>query len=273
MEDRRALERRLLDFVRAADGDSVGYYAALERFDRDDLADLLALAGHHDPDVRRALVSTLPLIVADPDDDLLAVVIQLSVDSAISVRDHACFVLAQQWREVDTHTLREALADRLNDLDRDTRCEALVGLAYRLDPRAAPRVRDALSRPTGTVWRLELIAAGALGDPQLHPLVLRHLDDWDEANSRTVEAVRRLTDPAGVGADLFRGVAELYRIRAHPGTGAEDLGAWRLMNEMLEIAPRRAREFFVAVSAHLMGDDAALLELETESALSKEFWL
>lgn len=272
-EDESPLNGDLLHFVRAADVDSPDFYTALERFDRTNLADLLALAEHHDPDVRRALVSTLPFIVPDPDDELLAVVIQLTVDPAISVRDHACFVLAQQWREIDTDAVREALADRLDDLDRDTRSEALVGLAYRLDPRATPRVRDALSRPTGTVWRLELVAAGALGDPRLHPLVLQHLDGWEEENIRTVEAVRRLTDPAGVGAELFRGVADLYRARAHSGTAIEDLSAWRLMNEMLDIDPRRAREFFVAVSARLAGDDAALLELQTNSAISSEFWV
>lgn len=79
---------------------------------------------------------------------------------------------------------------------------ALLGLAYRHDPRAFPRVRAALSRPSGDLWRLELVAAGALGDPRLHPLVLRHLDGWDEEDSLVTDAVRRLTDPAGPGADL-----------------------------------------------------------------------
>lgn len=258
---------RLLSHMLVADADSDAFYSSVDDFDRDEMPLVLVLADHQDPEVRRAFVSTLPLIAPDPDDNLLGIVIGLTVDPNSTVRDHACFVLAEQWRDMDTLALRNALADRLDDLDRDTRCEALVGLAYRGDPRAAPHVYNALTRSSGDVFLIELIAAGALGDPLLHPLVLRHLDGWDEADSKTIEAVRRLTAPGGVGADLFRGVAELYRVRAHRGTGRENLEAWQVMEAMLDIAPRRTQEFFDAVAAHLAGDQTALTELKTRSAL------
>jgi hypothetical protein len=48
------------------------------------------------------------------------------------VRDYACLALGTQWREVDSPELRSALADRLDDPDRDTGHEALLGLAYRV---------------------------------------------------------------------------------------------------------------------------------------------
>ena len=174
---------------------------------------LLELTQHRDPRVREALVSTLPFLDDPPLPEFVDAATRLTEDPDIKVRDHACFVLAQQWREIDTPALHEALAARLDDLDRDTRCEALVGLAFRHDDRARPRVRAALTRASGDVNRLELIAAGALGDPSLHPLVLRHLEGWDD--TIWVDAVRRLTNPHGPGADLFRGVAELYAARAH----------------------------------------------------------
>lgn len=259
---------RLVDHLLAGDVDSEGYYRCVDDYDPDDWAELLVLTGHPDPDVRRAVVETLPLVLSEPPQRAVGAVIELTSDEVVAVRDHACFVLGQQWREVDTPLLREALATRLDDLDRNTRNEALLGLAYRRDPRAAPRVRAALARESGDVWRLELVAAGALGDPRLHPFVLRHLDGWDEADSQTVDAVRRLTDPAGPGADLFRGVAGLYREGGCERSTIEPLEAWHLMMEMLDIAPDRTQELFDAVLTRVAGDEAAQHRLRTQSALS-----
>lgn len=82
---------------------------------------------------------------------MIQVAIRLTGDVDKKTRDWACFALAEQWREIDTPELREALVARLDDIDHDTRLEALVGLAYRRDNRALQRVRDALSRPSGNV--------------------------------------------------------------------------------------------------------------------------
>ena len=184
----------LVDRLLSGDTTSTRYYESLDTTIPAQWPQLLALAQHRDPLVREALVSTLPLLHDPPRPEWVDAVIRLTEDSDLKVRDHACFVLAQQWREIDTPFLREALAARLDDLDREVRCEALVGLAFRHDDRTVPRVRAALSRTSGLVTRLELIAAGALGDPSFHPLVLRHLDGWDD-DTTWVDAVRRLTDP------------------------------------------------------------------------------
>lgn len=257
----------LIDHLLNGDTTSAVYYESLETATKVQWSQLLDLAQHRDPRVREALVSTLPFLDDPPPPEFVEAAIRLTADSDIKVRDHACFVLAQQWQEINTTAVREALAARLDDLDRDTRCEALVGLAFRHDERALPRVRAALTRASGDVSRLELIAAGALCDPSLHPLVLRHLDCWDD--TIWVDAVRRLTDPRGPGADLFRGVAELYAARAHglpdPAAG---LSAWQVMSEMLDIAPHRTATFFPATAARLRGDPAGLHQLTTGSALA-----
>ncbi len=258
----------LIDHVLAGETTSARYHELLARATAAQRSELLELAQHPDPRVRGDLVSTLPFLDDPPEPAYVATAVRLTEDPDPTVRDHACFVLAQQWRDVDTPPLREALAARLDDLHRDTRCEALVGLAFRHDDRARPRVRAALSRPSGDVSRLELIAAGALGDPELHHLVLRHLDGWDD-DATWVDAVRRLTDPRGPGVDLFHGVAELYAARAHGHPDpAASLSAWHLMSEMLDIAPDRAPAFFTATAARLSGDPAALHQLSTGSALA-----
>ena len=100
--------------------------------------------------------------------------------------------------------IRDALAARIDDSDVETRCEALLGLAYRQDLRALPYVRDALALANGDVWMLELRAAGALGDPSLHPLVNQHLDGWNDPDAAVIDGVYRLTDPAGIGLDVLR---------------------------------------------------------------------
>jgi hypothetical protein len=96
------------------------------------------------------------------------------------VRDWACMGLGDQLRDLDSPELRAALVARLDDIDLDTRCQAMCGLALRRDPRVLRYVRNALARSSGNLSRLELLSAGALGDPSLHKLVLRHLDGRDD---------------------------------------------------------------------------------------------
>jgi len=197
---------RVAELLLAGLEDSVELESAIEAADETDLAAVLELTDHPDARLRLAVVSTLPFLTHGdpPTEQMVAAAVRLTLDTDKKVRDRACFVLAEQWREIDMPELRDALADRLDDIDRESRSEALVGLAYRRDPRALPRVRSALSRPSGDVWRLEMVAAGALSDPALHDLVRRHQSGWSTAaEARTAEAVLRLTDPAGPGDDLF----------------------------------------------------------------------
>ncbi|MCB7138225.1 HEAT repeat domain-containing protein [Cellulosimicrobium marinum] len=237
-----------------------------------DIARVIALLSHEDAEVRGRAVLELPILThgEPPTTEMVAAAIALTTDPVKRVRDAACFVLGEQFREVDTPELRDALADRLDDVDRETRCEALVGLAYRRDPRALPQVRRALTRRSGDVWQLELVAAGALGDPLLHPLVAAHRTGWDDdVASGQADAAYRLTDPEGPGDDLLDGVAELSRRRGHGRPDGDSIGAWRSMSVLLDIAPFRAREFYDAVASRLEGDEAALHDLREGSALAQ----
>lgn len=260
------------DLLLAGAAGTAGFEAAVDAADPSDIAALLALADHDSPGVRRGVASTLPLLSHGdpPTEEMVEVAVRLTRDVDKQVRDWACFALAEQWREVDTPEVREALAARLDDIDHDARSEALAGLAYRHDERAFQRVRDALSRPSGNVSRLEMIAAGALSDPRLHELVQRHRFGWSSADgARTAEVVSRLTDPAGPGEDVLDGVAQLCRRRAHGQPDGDAIAAWHLMDEMLDIAPHRAQPFLDAVLDRLADDKAAEREARDGSALAQ----
>jgi HEAT repeats len=261
----------LVEMLLAGDGLDSAVYEAAEACDPLECAAVLALAGHDDPEIRRRMVSMLPFLppTEPPAPEVIDVAVRLSTDPDKRVRDWACFVLAEQWREITAAAVLDALAARLDDIDRDTRSEALVGLAYRRDPRARPRVQEALTRPSGDVWRLEMRAAGALSDPGLHDLALRHRHGWPTPETqRTADIVCRLTDPAGPGDDIVEGVATLYKRRARGHPEGDSLSAWRLMGEMLDLAPFRAPEFLEMVLVRLNDDGAAKDELMTRSALA-----
>jgi HEAT repeat protein len=93
--------------------------------------------------------------------------IELSRDEIGRVRDWATFGLGSQVGDVDPDTqgedvvdtpaVRDALADRLSDPDEDARCEAIVGLAMRRDPRVLPVLVQELEK--GPKLSLILVAA------------------------------------------------------------------------------------------------------------------
>jgi hypothetical protein len=139
---------RLRDLVLDPDGrDSAAFGEALDRADEEDVRDLVALASHGDPRDRSEVALALPLAGRDelPSEDAVAVMIGLSTDTDRRVRDYGCMALGTQWREIDTPQLRDALAARLDDIDRDAACEALLGLAYRADSRAVDRISTSWS--------------------------------------------------------------------------------------------------------------------------------
>jgi HEAT repeats len=229
--------------------------------DPDALPVALELARHRDPEIRRAAAQVLPalgqLAGDDPNsrDAVVSSLIALTRDADEDVRDWACFALGTQLSDVDTLALRDALADRLDDAHDDTRCEAMLGLARRVDPRTLPVLRQRLAAPN--VYALEIESAGALGDTSLHTLVRAHLAGWDDEVVPKVCAALRLTDPDGVGDDLLDGLAGWYRAGCASGTDAEGYW-WGIAEGLLELAPRRAPEIAEAVRQRLERSTQAL---------------
>lgn len=114
---------------------------------------LVALANSEDADIRYAAVHSL--CHAD-DPAAVKTLIRLSADPDTDVRDWATFALGSQT-EQDTPELREALWARVNDVDSETRGEALVGLAKRKDDRVIGAIERELASPD--VGRLAVEAA------------------------------------------------------------------------------------------------------------------
>ncbi|MEN3304028.1 MAG: hypothetical protein V7603_230 [Micromonosporaceae bacterium] len=222
--------------------------------DPDALPVALDLAGHPDPEIRRAAAQVLPalgqLSGEDPNkrDAVVSSLIMLSRDADEDVRDWACFALGTQLSDMDSPELRDALAGRLDDGHDDTRCEAMLGLARRADARILPVLRQRLTAPN--VYALEIESAGALGDTSLHTLVRAHLAGWDDEVVPKVCAALRLTDPDGVGDDLLGGLADWYRAGCPPGPDTEGYW-WAIAEGLLELAPRRAPEIAEAVRLRL----------------------
>lgn len=98
------------------------------------LPEILRHVGHPDPEVRHRVALSLGGLVPGDHTEGVAALITLSRDADAHVRDWATTALAGV--EADTPEIREALADRLDDVDADTEAEAARGLAMRQDPRA-----------------------------------------------------------------------------------------------------------------------------------------
>jgi HEAT repeat protein len=122
---------------------------AIVTLDAGDNQAIAALAGHPAPQVRVAVAACLATF-EDPDtsDALIA----LSRDVDPEVRRHAVNGLGA-GAEPDSEAIRQALADRVTDPDRDTAEEAIWGLVIRGDPRGAIALDAALVRgePSETI--------------------------------------------------------------------------------------------------------------------------
>jgi HEAT repeat protein len=101
--------------------------------DERSLAILISLHTHPDPVVRYGVVSGL---LRRPDAAALDTLITLSADEDAQVRDWSTFGLARQT-DKDFPRLRDALADRLNDDDDDTRLDGICQVKLR---RFVPRL-------------------------------------------------------------------------------------------------------------------------------------
>jgi HEAT repeat protein len=131
--------------------------------------ELSRLVDDSSADVREAVASSLEWF-PEPADIVQRALIALSRDRIGSVRNWACFSIRVQdsFDSVDT---RDALFARLNDRHRDTRWEALAGLAKRADPRVRDRVLEAVKSDMDEVilsaFQDILEGAGRYHDPEI----------------------------------------------------------------------------------------------------------
>ena len=116
-----------------------------QTYDERARAAVVSRASFDDADVRMTVAWALPSFGLD--DAALAALRELSRDSDEDVRDWATFGLGQS-EATDAATV-EALFARTDDPNYDTRCEAILGLAMRHDPRARSLVDRELAAANG----------------------------------------------------------------------------------------------------------------------------
>jgi HEAT repeat protein len=149
---------------------------------------VIPYAGHAAAAVRLATAFSVATVAPKPVPiRALRALVRLSRDDDPEVRDWATFGLGT-LRTEDGPEVRDALLARTEDPYRQTRAEALFGLAVRRDPRAVPHLIQALESPI--VGWLEVDAAAASADPRLLPslLALRARGRADEGRvSRAID--------------------------------------------------------------------------------------
>jgi HEAT repeat protein len=138
------------------------------------IAPVAQFADHPDSGVRYGVVCAL---LSRREDHAIATLIARSDDEDSHVRDWATFGLGSLI-ETDTPAIREALYARVDDVDDDTRGEALCGLAQRGDPRLlTPLLRELAALAPEEVGSLlveaAVEAALRLRDPRLYPALVR----------------------------------------------------------------------------------------------------
>ena len=143
---------------------------------------VLRHANHSSEEVRFAVAVALPSVAGElPDDEVIAAMIRLSRDVDGEVRDWATMGLGTRL-EVDNPAIRNALAARLDDDERDTAGDALLGLALRKDSRALAPLLACLDDQPGN---LVVEAAAALGSPEALPTLLRLKEQgWEDSDPR-----------------------------------------------------------------------------------------
>src|SRR2546430_2748379 len=118
-----------------------------------------------DANVRWAVAQAIPNVVSSPPEpSAVTALVALMRDEDSDVRDWATFGIGSLL-DVDGNEIRQALTERLDDPDRDTAGEALVGLARRGDLGIVDRVNALLTNPK--VGNLIVEAAGVERHPRL----------------------------------------------------------------------------------------------------------
>ncbi|MDR3613404.1 MAG: HEAT repeat domain-containing protein [Candidatus Obscuribacterales bacterium] len=131
------------------------------------VAEIAALKAHPQADVRLAVVHA---IMYEGSPAAVQALIFLSRDIDSEVRDWATFSLGAQSRR-NNKALRNALADRLNDINADVRFEAICGLAERHDERAIAPLLNELAMQDVKEEYLE--AVESFGTPMLYPALMQ----------------------------------------------------------------------------------------------------
>jgi HEAT repeat protein len=119
----------------------------------------------------------------DASDFDVATLIAWSRDKHHEVRDWATFVLGSQLN-LDSSEIRQALRDRLEDTDVETRCEALVGLARRRDEFAIEPLKRAFEGEFVSTLMVE--AAAYFGTAEFVP-ILEELRPWWDVDEELLE--------------------------------------------------------------------------------------
>lgn len=163
--------------------------AFLHNKDPQAIPHLLALRSHAWPMVRLAV--TRALAHQDERADVVTGLLDLCRDSSPDVRDWATFGLGTLM-EADTPEIREALLERAEDSDFETRGEALLGLAKRGAPGALGLVIDALEAEV--VGALAIEAAWELGsagvaDAELWSALVALASWWDVNEDLLAQAI------------------------------------------------------------------------------------
>ena len=147
---------------------------------------------HSDPDVRHGVVLALSWC-AEP--AAVAGLMELMRDPVAHVRDWATFGLGSLLT-VDTPEIRQCLMEHITDLDDNTRCEAIVGLAERRDRRVLPALRKELQ--SESVQPIVVEAAELLGDPQLHADLLALQTRWGLDDQQLANAIAACSPSGGI---------------------------------------------------------------------------
>jgi HEAT repeat protein len=140
---------------------------------------LLTLKDHPNDIVRYGVIVGL---FGFEDDHAINALIELSRDIDIVNRDWATSALGTLI-DSDTEAIRDALYARLDDIDEQTRGEAMSALAKRKDQRVFPFVLNQLEKMI--YWPFLFEAAQDLADPRLLPALYHFRDHWEgEKNLR-----------------------------------------------------------------------------------------
>jgi HEAT repeat protein len=134
---------------------------------------LIRLKDHPAAEVRYGVVQGL---LGHYDDRAVAILMELSADADVKVRNWATFGLGLV-EEVDTPAIRAALWARVADENDEVRAEALDGLALRGDRGIVEPLVQEIAAVEDEMWpplyRAAVEAGTRLGDPRLYETLVR----------------------------------------------------------------------------------------------------